>query len=79
MGDLVRSYNDIELQDAELKTSLTKIQLSEKRNQLKQLDVALDKLKTVDIKKIEHQMKAIEKQIEMLDNELIVNEKVIDV
>ena len=44
------------------------------------LDVRLDQLKTVEIKKVEHQKKILEKELEVLENELIVKETtVIDV
>jgi hypothetical protein len=79
MSDLVRGYNEMEANDKELMTSWLKIQISEKKNQLMQLGVALDKMKTVDIKKIEHQVKVLEKEIGILENRLTVDGKIIDV
>lgn len=79
MSDIIRSYSEIELKDAELRTSLIKIRLSEKKNQIAQLNVTLDRMKTVEIKKIEHQIKVLEKEIEYLDQELTArNNAVID-
>ena len=82
MSDLVRGYSEMEAGDKELMTSWLKIQISEKKNQLMQLGVALDKLKTVDMKKIEHQVKLLEKEIQILENRLTVDsnsDTVIDV
>jgi hypothetical protein len=79
MGDLVRGYNEIEANDKELMTSWLKIQISEKKNQMMQLTAALDKLKTVDMKKIEHQMKVLEKEVKILEDRLTVDNNVIDV
>lgn len=79
MGDLIRGYNEIEANDKELMTSWLKIQISEKKNQLMQLTVALNKLKTVDMKKIEHQMKLLDKEIILLEKRLTVDNTIIDV
>jgi len=79
MADISRSLTEMEVNDKELQKSWLQIQISEKKNQLLQLAAALNKLKTVDMKKIEHQVKILEKEISLLGERLNIDGKVIDV
>lgn len=70
MSDLNRSGSDIVLRDAGLKRKLLQIQVNEKLNQLKQLDVRLDHLMTVEVKQIELKKDELIKEIESIQQEL---------
>lgn len=70
MGDLERSgISEIVLQDCHLRKQYLAIQIAEKEIQLKQLDVALDRLQTVDYKKILHAIEKCKKELEKTKRE----------
>jgi len=71
MSDINRSgASDIVLKDNYLKRQWIAIQISEKENQLKQLDVVLDKLHNVELKRILHSIDRTKKEIEELKDEM---------
>lgn len=60
---LIEANIDLQLQHAQ-------ILLNEKINQVKQLEVSLDKFKTVEIKRIEHDIACAKKEIKIREQEL---------
>lgn len=71
MADLDRSGgHELIRKMPKLQKQHLEIILSEKRNQIKKLQVALDHLKTVDIKKIEHQIDLTTEEIRHIEKEL---------
>lgn len=71
MSDIQRNdTHDLVLRDNGLKKKHLAIIISEKKNQIRQLDVTLDKMKTVDFKKIELTKETYEKEIQALTTEL---------
>ena len=71
MGDLNRSgMSDLVLADDALKRKHILIQISEKLNQLKQLEVNLDRLKTVEMQRIELAKETLLKEIKNLRSEV---------
>jgi hypothetical protein len=72
MADLQRSESnyDIILRDEGLKKKHLTIILNEKINQVKGLENTLERMKTVDFKKIELQKEILEKEIVDLKQEL---------
>ena len=83
MGDINRSGSH-ELIEAniELKIQYYEIQLNEKINQIKQLDATLDKMKSVEIKRVELAKALAKKEIVQIQSDLQqlrVKEKAIDV
>ena len=52
---------------SKLKSDFIKIQINEKKAQEQQLKLNLDKLKSIEMKKIELQLKILEKEIEELE------------
>jgi len=63
MGDIDRSGNELIREDQELRVQYLNVILSEKLNQLKQLDVHLDRLRTVEMKQIELKKATLAKEI----------------
>lgn len=78
MADIQRNDKDIMLRDMELFIKHLQVLLSEKLNQLKQLDVHLDNLRTVEMKRIELKKATLEKEILEIKQE-IKNKSVIEV
>jgi len=78
MADIPRNDRDIMLRDMELFVKHLQVLLSEKLNQLKQLDVHLDNLRTVEMKRIELKKATLEKEIQELEHE-IKKKSVIDI
>ncbi|NIU85163.1 MAG: hypothetical protein GWN64_17215 [Candidatus Thorarchaeota archaeon] len=78
MADIQRNDKDIMLRDMELFIKHLQVLLSEKLNQLKQLDVHLDNLRTVEMKRIELKKATLEKEIQEIKYE-IKQKSVIDV
>ena len=72
MGDISNNYNPLVEADAELKTDFIKIQISEKVMQKAQLNVTMEKLKSVELKKIELQLKVLDREIKDLESTLVV-------
>lgn len=71
MSDIDRAgVSDLVLRDNYLKRQWIAIQVSEKEIQLKQLDVALDRLQSVDIKKIIHAKDKCKRELEELKRAL---------
>ena len=71
MADLERSgISDIVLKDSHLKQQWYAIQISEKRIQIKQLDVAFDRLQSVDMKKILHAKEKCKRELENLEHDI---------
>ena len=70
MSDIQRNDRQLVHGDPELKKMWLTIQINERENQLKQLDVLLDKIKTVDIKQLELKKEELKKEIINLQNEL---------
>lgn len=78
MGDIDRNSNEIMRDDPELRVQYLNVVLSEKLNQIKQLDVHLDKLRTVEMKQIELKKATLEKEIARV-RYMIQNESAIDI
>lgn len=70
MADINRNDRSLVQGDPELKARWLTIQVNERLNQLKQLDVLLDKMMTVDIKQLELKKEELKKEITSLQNEL---------
>lgn len=70
MSDIQRNEKDIMMRDAELFIKHLQVLLSEKLNQLKQLDVHLDNLRTVEMKRIELKKCTLEKEIQEIEYEI---------
>lgn len=71
-GDLVKYGDDIMCQHLE-------IQINEKLNQLKQLDVRLDHIMTVEVKQIELKKNELKKEVESIQQELNRKSKIIEI
>jgi hypothetical protein len=71
MADISRSGpHDLILKDNKLYKQHLTILINEKKNQLKQLDVTLDKIKSVEVKKIELTKETLQKEIQELSAEV---------
>lgn len=80
MADLQRGMNEIILRDDKLKKKHLEIIISEKINQVKQMEVTLERMKTVDMQKVELAIASTHKEIEEFKIELSqLNGKIIDV
>ncbi len=73
MADINRSGSDLILRDEVLKRKHLAILISEKLNQLKQLDVRLDHIMTVEVKQVELKKDELVKEIESIQQELSRN------
>lgn len=70
MSDIDRADpSDLVLRNTDLKRQWLSIQISEKEIQLKQHDIALERLQTVEIKKALHAKEKCKKQLEELKQE----------
>jgi len=77
MADLNRSETDLSIYSDEiLKKKHTRILINERINQIRQLEVNLERLKTIDMKKVELSIDVLRKEIKTLENEL--GEKIIE-
>lgn len=71
MSDLQRNdSHDLIIRDNGLKKKHLAIVINEKITQMKQLDITLERMKTVDFKKIELQKEILAKEIEERKKEL---------
>lgn len=70
MADISRNDRALVQGDPELRVKWLAIQINERKNQLKQLDVLLDKILTVEIKQLELKKDEVKKEIISLQNEL---------
>lgn len=70
MADIQRNDRQLVQGDPELKKMWLAIQISERVNQLKQLDVLLDKIMTVDVKQLDLKKEELKKEIISLQTEL---------
>lgn len=70
MVDINRSGSDLILRDEHLRRKHLQILINEKLNLLKQLDVRLDHLMTVEVKQIELKKDELVKEIESIQQEL---------
>ena len=71
MGDLNRGgQNELVEANIELKIQYYEIQLNEKLSQIKNLEVTLDKVKSVEIKKLEFAMALAKKEITQIQADL---------
>lgn len=75
--DMNRSGSDIVKYDDELKTKHLQILVNEKLNQLKQLDVRLDHILTVEVKQIELKQDELKAEIVSIQQELNRKNKII--
>jgi hypothetical protein len=68
MSDIDRggSSTDIMLRDEKLRKFHEEILISEKLNQIKQLDLMIDKMKTVDMRRLELKQQTLAREIEEL-------------
>lgn len=79
MGDINRSGSmDLVMRDDALKRHHTQIQISEKLNLIKQLEVRLEHIQQVEVEQVKLQMALHKKEVENLQQELRGSE-VIDV
>ena len=77
MADLNRSETDLSIYSDEIvKKKHTRILINERINQIRQLEVNLERLKTIDMKKVELSIDVLRKEIKTLENEL--GEKIIE-
>lgn len=79
MSDINRSGSDLVLRDNELYKKHLQILKNEKLNQLKQLDVRLDHILTVEVKQIELKHDELKKEIESIQQELDQKNNIIEV
>lgn len=79
MGDIPRSGSDLVLKDDTLFIKHLEILINEKLNQLKQLDVRLDHLMTVEVKQIELKKEELKKEIEAIQLDLKKKSKIIEI
>lgn len=79
MSDINRSGSDMILRDDGMRKKHMQILVNEKINQLKQLDVRLDHLMTVEVKQIELKQDELRHEIESIQQELNRANKIIDV
>jgi len=77
--DINRSGSDIVLRDIGLFKQHLQILINEKLNQLKQLDVRLDHILTVEVKQIELKKNELAKEIESIQQELDQKNNIIEV
>lgn len=69
MADIQRNDRAIIQGDPRLKQMHLGVQINERINSIKQLDVLLDKIMTVDIKQLELKREELKKEIETLQTE----------
>lgn len=77
--DIQRSGSDLILRNEELYKQHLQIMVNEKLNQLKQLDVRLDHILTVEVKQIELKKNELMKEIESIQQELDRKSNIIEV
>lgn len=70
MADINRNDNSLIHADHDLKTKYLKIKVSEALNQIKAIDVQIDRINTVDLHGLELKKDELRKQIELLQAEL---------
>lgn len=70
MSDIQRNDRTMVHGDPELKKLWLVVQINERINQAKQLDVLLEKIVTVDVKQLELKKEELKKEILKLQNEL---------
>ena len=70
MADISRNDSEIVVRNADLFVKHLHILLSEKLNQIKALDVHLDHLRTVEMKRVEFKKDTLEREIQELKQEI---------
>jgi hypothetical protein len=70
MADIERNPNELVAQDPVLKKKHLIILLNEKANQLKQLDVRLEHIQTVEVKQLEFKQATLHKEIAYLKHQI---------
>lgn len=77
--DIRRGENELVVYGDDILKQHLEIQINEKLNQLKQLDVRLDHIMTVEVKQIELKKNELRKEVESIQQELNRKIKTIEI